>query len=51
MFATHYHRLADDHAGDSNVSVRHMACHVDTSGDIEQVPAAMHAGPIAVQVT
>ncbi|KAK9807187.1 hypothetical protein WJX73_005617 [Symbiochloris irregularis] len=37
LFATHYHRLADDHQDDANVSVRHMACHVDSAGDCEQV--------------
>ncbi len=30
MFATHYHKLADAHAGDPATSIRHMACHVDS---------------------
>ena len=30
LFATHYHRLADAHAQDPAVSIRHMACHVSS---------------------
>jgi hypothetical protein len=30
MFSTHYHRLADEHADDPTVQLRHMACKVNT---------------------
>lgn len=33
LFATHYHKLADAHAGDPNVAIRHMACRVTTPAD------------------
>ena len=47
LFATHYHRLADAHARDPSVSIRHMACHVssDQAGR-EQVPSVAPASGI-----
>lgn len=32
LFATHYHRLSDEHAVDSRVAVSHMACAVTPPG-------------------
>jgi len=32
LFATHYHRLADEHAADAAVAIRHMGCAVDAGG-------------------
>lgn len=33
LFATHYHRLADDHVDDAAVSIRHMGCAVEDGHD------------------
>lgn len=32
LFATHYHRLAEEHALDPGVAIRHMACAVTPPG-------------------
>jgi DNA mismatch repair ATPase MutS len=32
LFATHYHRLSDEHAVDPRVAVSHMACAVTPPG-------------------
>ncbi|KAH7428809.1 hypothetical protein KP509_09G018600 [Ceratopteris richardii] len=37
MFSTHYHHLADDHANDSMVALKHMACKVESHGGVEKV--------------
>jgi len=34
LFSTHYHRLADDHARDSNVALAHMGCRVETPSGV-----------------
>lgn len=40
LFATHYHRLSDEHAVDPGVAIRHMACAV--------TPAASNGEPESV---
>ncbi|KAI5077327.1 hypothetical protein GOP47_0007151 [Adiantum capillus-veneris] len=37
MFSTHYHRLADEHAKDSQVALHHMACKVEHDDAVEKV--------------
>ena len=46
MFATHYHRLADDNASNPAVAIRHMACHVsqEADGGGEQVHPTVSLG-------
>jgi DNA mismatch repair protein MSH6 len=43
IFATHYHVLADDFAGNSGVSVKHMACDVDRPENGGIPKAGLHA--------
>ncbi|KAG2424293.1 hypothetical protein HXX76_014671 [Chlamydomonas incerta] len=43
LFATHYHHLSDEHAGDSRVAVMHMACAVEGAEEPEAAPAGKAA--------